>query len=187
MDRQMMLKVLVPVGGLALLVLVVGVVIAVANMDTADTGSAAGPPDPTGRTLPRQPAPMPPPRDEREKFTFALDGPEWKDIGGGLKIWDVTEGTGPLCPPGAGVQAHYSGWLTNGFRFDYSRKHGSDPAEFSLNGVVAGWKQGLPGMKVGGVRRLYIPSAMGYPGGDPRAQIPPNADLVFEVELTGLK
>lgn len=186
MDRQMMLKVLVPVGGLAVLLLIVGVVIAVANMEsTPGTGSAAVAPGPSGRDRP--PAPPPPPRSDAEKFTFALDGPEWKDIGGGLKIWDVKEGDGPLCPPGATVMAHYYGWLTNGFRFDFSRRHGSDPVKFSLNGVVAGWKQGIPGMKGNGIRRLYIPAAMGYGAAGQPPDIPPNSDLVFEVELLGIK
>lgn len=185
MDRQMMLKVLVPVGGLAVLLLIVGVVIAVANMDsTPDTGAAAANPSPGGPNRP--PAPLPPPADESQKFTFALDGPEWKDIGGGLKIWDVKEGTGSPCPnlgeqPGVVPIMNYTGWLTNGYLFDTSKRSGK-PLDLPLNSLVAGWKSGVPGMKPGGVRRLYVPSAMGY-GPSGQGKIPPNADLVFEMEL----
>jgi FKBP-type peptidyl-prolyl cis-trans isomerase FkpA len=110
-----------------------------------------------------------------------LDAPEWKDIGDGLKIWDVKEGTGDPVPKGGSVTAHYTGWLTDGTVFDSSVKRGS-PIPFSLDEVVAGWGRGIPGMKPGGIRRLYIPSELGY-GSRGKGDIPPNATLVFEVKL----
>ena len=115
-----------------------------------------------------------------------LDAPEWKDVGNGLKVWDVTEGTGTAVPPGARVKVHYTGWLTNGTKFDSSVDRG-EPIEFPLTGVIKGWQEGIPGMKPGGVRRLLIPSALGYGASGAGRSIPPNATLVFEVELLGSK
>lgn len=108
---------------------------------------------------------------------------EWKPEANGLKIWDVTEGTGePVCR-GQTVTAHYTGWRANdAFVFDSSRKRG-EPTEFSLDRVIPGWTNGIPGMKVGGIRRLYIPSALGYGARGHGDAIPPNTDLIFEVKL----
>jgi FKBP-type peptidyl-prolyl cis-trans isomerase len=114
-------------------------------------------------------------------------GPEWRVLANGLKIWDVKEGTGDTVSAGQTVSCHYIGWRANdGFVFDTSRKQGK-PIEFSLNGVVQGWSDGIPGMKVGGVRRLYVPSALGYGAQGMGAGIPPNTDLIFEVKLIGYR
>ncbi|HEX4612677.1 MAG TPA: FKBP-type peptidyl-prolyl cis-trans isomerase, partial [Urbifossiella sp.] len=113
------------------------------------------------------------------------DDPGLKDIGGGLKVRDLKEGTGATCEPGATVVAHYTGWLQNGKVFDSSRPRG-EPTEFSLGKVVPGWQKGIPGMKIGGVRKLVIPPEMAYGAGG-RPGIPPNSTLVFEVELVGVK
>jgi hypothetical protein len=111
-----------------------------------------------------------------------LDSSEWQDIGDGLKIWDVREGEGEPVSPGARVTAHYTGWLTDGTVFDSSVRRG-EPTPFPLTGVIPGWQRGIPGMKPGGIRRLYIPSDLAYgPRGQPPT-IPPAADLVFEVKL----
>ncbi|MFO0798082.1 MAG: FKBP-type peptidyl-prolyl cis-trans isomerase [Gemmataceae bacterium] len=107
-----------------------------------------------------------------------------KDVGGGLKVRDLKVGSGAECRPGATVLAHYTGWLTNGKVFDSSVARGA-PIDFSLNEVVAGWQRGIPGMKVGGVRKLVIPPDLAY-GSQPKPGIPPNSTLVFEVELVGL-
>src|SRR3954451_17295907 len=111
-----------------------------------------------------------------------LDAPEWTDAGNGLKTWDVTPGTGTPVPAGATVKVHYTGWLTDGTKFDSSVDRGQ-PIEFSLNRVIKGWQQGIPGMKPGGVRRLLIPPALGYGMSGSAGAIPPNATLLFEVEL----
>jgi peptidylprolyl isomerase len=109
------------------------------------------------------------------------DDPGLKDIGEGLRIRDLKEGSGDAVPRGASVTVHYTGWLTDGTEFDSSKKRGQ-PATFSLNQVVKGWGNGIPGMKPGGIRKLVIPSALGYgPGGS--GKIPGNATLIFEVEL----
>jgi hypothetical protein len=110
-----------------------------------------------------------------------VNSPEWLTQASGLKIWDVTEGTGAAVQPGDTITIHYTGWLLNGTVFDSSGSRGT-PNTFSLNGLIEGWKQGIPGMKEGGTRRLYIPSALAY-GTEGQGSIPPNADLVFEIQL----
>ncbi len=115
-----------------------------------------------------------------------LDDAGWTKQPSGLEIWDVTEGTGEPVPANAKVKVHYTGWLTDGTVFDSSKKRGQ-PIEFGLNQVIQGWSQGIPGMKPGGVRRLKIPSDLGYGARGAGGSIPPNATLVFEVELLGAR
>jgi FKBP-type peptidyl-prolyl cis-trans isomerase FkpA len=102
----------------------------------------------------------------------------------GLQYEDLTEGTGSAAQPGKRVKVHYTGWLTDGQKFDSSKDRG-DPFEFVLDGgmVIRGWDEGVQGMKVGGVRKLTIPPALGYGARGAGGVIPPNATLVFEVEL----
>ncbi|MGC4047425.1 MAG: FKBP-type peptidyl-prolyl cis-trans isomerase [Armatimonas sp.] len=108
------------------------------------------------------------------------------ELPGGLKIVDLVVGKGAEAPTGGTVTVHYTGWLTDGTKFDSSV--GGDPATFPLNNVVKGWGQGIPGMKVGGKRRLIIPSTLGYGAeGTPGGPIPPNATLVFDVELIAVR
>jgi FKBP-type peptidyl-prolyl cis-trans isomerase len=125
------------------------------------------------------------PEKLRDGTAPGADDPALKDVGGGLKVRDLKVGTGPECPPGATVVAHYTGWLTTGKSFDSSVARG-EPTEFSLRQVVKGWQQGIPGMKVGGVRKLVIPPELAYGAGG-RPGIPPNSTLVFEVELVEVK
>ena len=105
----------------------------------------------------------------------------------GLVYEEVTEGTGEVASTGQRVSVHYTGWLTNGTKFD-SSKDRNDPFEFPLGAghVIRGWDEGVQGMKVGGVRKLTIPASLGYGSRGAGGVIPPNATLVFEVELLGI-
>ncbi|HET9699330.1 MAG TPA: FKBP-type peptidyl-prolyl cis-trans isomerase [Burkholderiales bacterium] len=105
----------------------------------------------------------------------------------GLVIEDITEGSGAVAAAGQKATVHYTGWLTNGRKFD-SSKDRNDPFAFPLGGgrVIAGWDEGVQGMRVGGVRKLTIPPDLGYGAYGAGGVIPPNATLVFEVELLAL-
>jgi peptidylprolyl isomerase len=101
----------------------------------------------------------------------------------GVYYQDTKVGTGMVAAPGAQVTAKYTGWLPDGTQFD----SGTFPFRIGGGMVIAGWDEGVQGMRVGGVRKLVIPAAMGYgEAGSPPA-IPPNATLVFEVELVDVK
>ena len=105
----------------------------------------------------------------------------------GLTIEDVTVGTGATATSGQKVKVHYTGWLTNGTKFDSSKDRG-DPFEFPLGAgrVIKGWDEGVQGMKIGGKRKLTIPPGLGYGARGAGNVIPPNSTLVFEVELLGV-
>lgn len=103
----------------------------------------------------------------------------------GLKYTDIETGEGQEATgPGQTVIVHYTGWLEDGTKFD-SSKDRDDPFSFPLGVgfVIKGWDEGVVGMKVGGKRKLTIPSEMGYGTGGAGDLIPPNATLIFEVEL----
>ena len=109
-------------------------------------------------------------------------------VAGDLKIEDLTVGKGPAVKNGDTISVHYVGSLQDGTKFDASRDHGNQPFTLSIPGrVIDGWNKGIPGMRVGGKRKLTIPPQMGYgPRGSP-PRIPPNATLVFEIELMEIK
>jgi peptidylprolyl isomerase len=106
-----------------------------------------------------------------------------------LEIIDLKEGTGKVVPEGATVRAHYTGAVArDGKIFQASKDFGDQPIEFGLDEVVKGWTRGVPGMKEGGTRRLLIPAELAYgPAPPPNSGIPPNADLVFDIELVSIK
>ena len=100
---------------------------------------------------------------------------------------DLQVGSGAEATAGQQVSVHYTGWLTNGTKFDSSLDRGS-PFQFELGAgrVIKGWDDGVAGMKVGGKRKLTIPPELGYGARGAGGVIPPNATLVFEVELLGV-
>jgi FKBP-type peptidyl-prolyl cis-trans isomerase len=104
-----------------------------------------------------------------------------------LQIIDLEVGTSAEVQPGATVTVHYTGALCkNGIIFQSSHDFGK-PISFGLNQVIKGWTEGLPGMKVGGMRRLIIPSEMAYGSARAASNIPPNSDLVFDIELVSIR
>ncbi|MCM2307265.1 MAG: FKBP-type peptidyl-prolyl cis-trans isomerase [Sulfuritalea sp.] len=105
----------------------------------------------------------------------------------GLVFEEIIVGEGAEAFAGQMVTVHYTGWLTDGSKFD-SSKDRNDPFRFALGRgqVIGGWDEGVQGMKIGGTRKLTIPPALGYGARGAGGVIPPNATLVFEVELLGL-
>lgn len=103
-----------------------------------------------------------------------------------LEIIDVEVGTGEEVKAGATITAHYTGALVkNGIIFQSSFDFGQ-PATFGLDQVIAGWTRGVPGMKVGGTRRLVIPAEQAYGASSPARNIPANSDLVFDIDLVAI-
>jgi len=106
----------------------------------------------------------------------------------GLRYEDLEVGTGEQPKRGQTVECHYTGWLTNGKKFD-SSKDRRQPFSFQIGmgQVIKAWDEGVMSMKVGGKRRLLVPPNLGYGARGAGGVIPPNAELVFEVELLGIR
>jgi len=183
MDPQSIKKYLIPAVALAAVIVIVGLLL---GLGGDPSGSGTKTTAPNGGTPDKPKGPLVPAGADTSDAGMSDSAPsttegKWLVLPGGLKIHDVKDGTGESVSAGQTVSAHYSGWLTDGSPFDSSRSRGA-PTEFRLDQVVAGWSNGIPGMKVGGIRRLFIPYKMGY--GDAGAgSIPPKADLIFEVKL----
>jgi peptidylprolyl isomerase len=105
-----------------------------------------------------------------------------------LAIIDVKEGTGDVVQPGATIAAHYTGAVAATGNIFQSSKDFGGPISFGLNQVIKGWTDGVPGMKVGGIRRLVIPADQAYGASPPpNSGIPANAPLVFDIELVNIE
>ena len=166
---------------------------------TAFAVAACGYPDPyagNGAVANESPNPSVSPVTTPGADSFAtcktLSGVTYPD---GLKIADLKAGTGDAAKSGENVEVQYSGWLTNGTLFDTSRQQGRTSFTFQLGTgqVISGWDEGLVGMKIGGRRCLTIPPELAYGAQGQTDQttglqtIPPNATLIFEIELLSLK
>jgi FKBP-type peptidyl-prolyl cis-trans isomerase len=105
-----------------------------------------------------------------------------------LEMDDIGVGTGRTAKAGDTVHVRYTGTLTNGTKFDSTDDHGGEPFKFTIGKgeVIKGWDEGVVGMKVGSIRRLRIPPALGYGENGSPPTIPPNAGLVFQIELVSI-
>jgi peptidylprolyl isomerase len=117
----------------------------------------------------------------------ATEGQE-RTLPGGLRVIDIKVGSGPMAELGKSVSVHYTGWLTDGTKFDSSVDRG-EPIAFPLGtpNIIQGWNEGLKGMRVGGKRKLTIPSGLAYGDEGRPPVIPPGATLVFDVELMDVR
>lgn len=142
---------------------------------------------PASAQLPAPPAPPPTPAETGQSLSETippLDAPQWQEVSGspGLRFWDVVQGTGDVVEANDTIRVHYVGWLTDGTVFDSSLERGQ-PLESPLSGLIQGWQRGIPGMRVGGIRRLDIPAELAYGANGSPPSIPPNARLVFEFQM----
>ena len=136
----------------------------------------------------------PTPKPKTEKTVKAKKAPAKKASGKlvttatGLKYQILKEGNGPVAKDGQTVSVHYTGWLVNGKKFDSSVDRGQ-PFSFTLGAhqVIRGWDEGVSGMRVGEKRKLTIPSELGYGSAGAGGVIPPDATLIFDVELLGIQ
>jgi FKBP-type peptidyl-prolyl cis-trans isomerase len=116
-----------------------------------------------------------------------VSGPGVKTASG-LQYWDLEKGTGAEAIKGSNVIVHYTGWLTNGKKFDSSLDRGqSFPFKLGAGQVIRGWDEGVAGMRVGGKRQLHIPAELGYGARGAGNVIPPNSNLIFDVELLAIR
>jgi FKBP-type peptidyl-prolyl cis-trans isomerase FkpA len=119
---------------------------------------------------------------------LGVDTTKMTKMPSGLRYQDVTQGQGTKATAGHAVTVHYTGWLPSGKKFDSSRDHGQ-PFTFTLGEgqVIAGWDQGVEGMRAGGRRKLVLPPDLAYGEAGAQPDIPPGATLVFDVEVLDVK
>jgi peptidylprolyl isomerase len=137
-------------------------------------------------------APKPAPKKAKKAPAKPKKGPAMLTTESGLKYVDTKVGTGPAPQKGQQCLVHYTGWLDQkgerGKKFDSSVDRGQPlPIPIGVGRVIKGWDEGVISMKVGGRRTLYIPAALGYGARGAGADIPPHADLIFDVELVGIQ
>ena len=185
-DSNKLTTVLVPVAGVAFIVVLVIVIAGTSdNPKPTDKGGKGGS---DGMRARRDPPPS-----DLDKLSDGsapqAEDPGLKDLANGLKYRDLKEGDGPAVQRTSSVTVDYIGWRhSDGKRFDTSWKADRGPYEVKMTGgVIQGWLDGMPGMKVGGIRKLVIPPEMAYAERGAGKDIPPNATLVFEIEVLGIK
>jgi FKBP-type peptidyl-prolyl cis-trans isomerase len=124
---------------------------------------------------------------EKDPVPSKVSGPA-KTTASGVEYWDIKVGTGAVAETGKTATVHYTGWLTSGKKFDSSYDD-DEPLDFSVGrpGIIQGWNEGVVGMKVGGKRQLKIPPSAAYGAKGSGNVIPPNATLIFDIELLAVK
>lgn len=134
------------------------------------------------------PAEAPAAQPSAAAATTPTPGGKLHKLASGLVYEDLVVGNGRMADPGMAAVVHYTGWLTDGTKFDSSHDR-NQPFSFRLGAgqVIRGWDEGVKGMRIGGKRKLTIPPDLGYGSAGAGGVIPPNATLVFEVELVGLQ
>ena len=182
MEKDKMLQILIPAAAVAAIVVIVALIIGQSSSDAEPTkaGSGVAPPIPHGLKMIAE---VPASTEDLSLEKPDTSAPEWRDIGEGLKVWEVKTGEGEasIATADSGTW-HYTGWRPDGFIFDSSVRR-NEPTNFKLTEVIVGWTRGLAGMKVGGIRRLNIPSVLAYGAQAKGKDIPANTDLIFEVKL----
>lgn len=125
--------------------------------------------------------------EDTERITYSpalgIDLASMTRTESGIFYQDIRVGTGDPPADGRTISVHYTGWLPDGTRFDTSRTRGPFSYVHGTGHVIDGWEEMLSTMRVGGLRKVVIPPALGYGSGSPGGVIPPNATLVFEIEL----
>ncbi len=171
---------------LILVALAITLVLTGCGKETPQTNATrvTNPPDSAPEVAEKAPPPVPGPPTVAPAVAPKPGKDGWVTLSNGLKYKDKKVGTGPTAALGQSITVHYKGWLDNGKVFDSSRSHGPDPVSFDLveGGLIKGWTDGIPGMKVGGVRELIIPAKLGY-GEMEQEKIPADSTLHFTVEL----
>lgn len=178
----MSFRALIPTAAAALVVLFA------AGCGYPDPATTSGPVAAVGETTPT-------PQAGADDFHQG-DGKPLVKFPDGLQVLDLNVGTGKTIPAGSTVRVQYTGWLSNGTQFDSSRQAGrtdlcailvnTQTTQGDCTPVIPGWNEGVPGMKVGGKRKIIIPPALGYGTQGAPPTIPANATLVFTIEVTSL-
>ena len=144
-----------------------------------------------GKSADSTPAQSAPPTTQQPTKPPAPPASTAKEVitSSGLKYQDLVMGNGPMAEEGTPVVVNYTGWLTDGTKFDSSYDPGRQPLPFTVGAgmVIRGWDEGVKGMRVGGKRKLTIPPDLAYGERGYPPVIPPNSTLVFEVEFLGVK
>ncbi|MFB3923905.1 MAG: FKBP-type peptidyl-prolyl cis-trans isomerase [Terriglobia bacterium] len=169
-----------------LAIVVLGVLALAACSSTTQQEKPAAPSEPAAQTA--APTPQEATKEAAETAKPAAPEPTIVTTPSGLKYQDLAVGKGPMPKPGSHVMVHYTGWLTNGQKFDSSVDR-NQPFTFTLGRgeVIKGWDEGVATMHVGGKRKLTIPPGLAYGKAGAGGVIPPNATLIFDVELLGFQ